>query len=177
MRLDLQELGTEPLTVELPLTLTALTDNYGEPIEVRKAQLTTEARRIRGGVELTGRLVAQVALSCSRCAETFDLGVDRGFRLLAVESPASVAFGSAEKPDFDEDGLVATEQGHVDLAAVATEQIYLDLPLKPVCRPDCRSLCPACGANRNRIECGCQNQDVDPRFGALVEFRKRMGQS
>lgn len=177
MRLDLQDLGPEPLTVDLPLALSDLTDNFGDPMEVRAARLTAEARRSRGAVELTGRLVARVELTCSRCTEAFDFSVDRPFRLLAVDPAVVPAPGAAEESDFDETGLLATEQGQVDLTAMATEQIYLDLPLKPVCRPDCRSLCPACGANRNRIECGCQIEDVDPRFGALIEFRKRMGQS
>jgi uncharacterized protein len=66
-------------------------------------------------------------------------------------------------------------EGHrADLRAVAAEQIQLALPLKPLCREGCAGLCPTCGANRNRIECGCRSTEVDPRLSALLDLRDRL---
>ena len=53
------------------------------------------------------------------------------------------------------------------------EQFYLALPMKPLCREDCRGLCPVCGINRNRETCSCQATWVDPRLEALKSFKTK----
>ena len=58
-------------------------------------------------------------------------------------------------------------------SALAVEQIYLELPLKPICREDCRGLCTKCGCNRNRVECGCVDESIDPRLLALKSILNR----
>jgi len=47
------------------------------------------------------------------------------------------------------------------------EQFFLALPMKPLCREDCKGLCPVCGINRNRETCTCQSEWVDPRLEPL----------
>ena len=60
---------------------------------------------------------------------------------------------------------------------MAAEQILLNLPLKPVCEPGCKGLCPTCGVNRNQIECDCRSEAVDPRFAPLLDLKERMSDS
>ena len=59
--------------------------------------------------------------------------------------------------------------GHdfIDLEPLAREALVLDLPLAPLCREDCRGLCPTCGADLNQGDCDCSPADVDPRWAAL----------
>jgi len=57
--------------------------------------------------------------------------------------------------------LVPLEVGAV------TEQVILSVPMKVVCRPDCRGLCPVCGANRNTGECQCPAAPADSPFASL----------
>ena len=55
------------------------------------------------------------------------------------------------------------------------EQLYLALPMKPLCREDCRGLCAECGANLNLTTCGCARRWEDPRLAglrALLDERK-----
>ena len=56
------------------------------------------------------------------------------------------------------------------LEDVAKEQVLLSLPMRAVCREDCKGLCPHCGINRNRETCDCQAAKVDPRWEALKKF-------
>jgi uncharacterized protein len=51
------------------------------------------------------------------------------------------------------------------------EQFYLALPMKPLCREDCKGLCPICGVNRNRETCSCRSEWVDPRMEALRKLK------
>ena len=63
--------------------------------------------------------------------------------------------------------------GHdrVDLEPLARESLILDLPLAPLCKDDCRGLCPTCGADLNAGDCGCLPADADPRWAALDVLR------
>jgi len=45
--------------------------------------------------------------------------------------------------------------GTIDLGPCIWEEVVLNVPLKFVCKPDCRGLCPRCGANRNEAPCTC----------------------
>jgi uncharacterized protein len=63
--------------------------------------------------------------------------------------------------------------GHdsVDLEPLAREALTLDLPLAPLHSPDCRGLCPTCGADLNAGDCGCEPVAADPRWAALDVLR------
>ena len=71
-------------------------------------------------------------------------------------------------------GEYLAEGGRAELDVIASEQIYLNLPLKPLCREDCQGLCPTCGANRNRLKCGCRSEELDPRLAPLLELKKKL---
>jgi uncharacterized protein len=60
----------------------------------------------------------------------------------------------------------------IDLGQLMKEQFYLALPMKPLCRDECRGLCALCGANLNRGTCGCVAAWEDPRFAALRALKK-----
>jgi uncharacterized protein len=47
------------------------------------------------------------------------------------------------------------------------------LPMKPLCRPDCKGLCPQCGLNLNDEACSCA-PDVDPRLASLGAIREKL---
>jgi uncharacterized protein len=51
------------------------------------------------------------------------------------------------------------------------EQFYLALPMKPLCRDDCRGLCGVCGTNLNHVMCGCKREWDDPRFAVLKALK------
>jgi uncharacterized protein len=58
----------------------------------------------------------------------------------------------------------------IDLGEVMREQFFLALPMKPLCRPDCRGLCPVCGKNRNIEQCECREEWTDPRLAPLKKL-------
>jgi uncharacterized protein len=52
------------------------------------------------------------------------------------------------------------------------EQFYLALPMKPLCREDCKGLCPQCGTNLNTGSCECGPALEDPRLAPLKQLKK-----
>ncbi len=65
---------------------------------------------------------------------------------------------------------------HIDMEPLVREAVLLDLPLAPVCAPDCRGLCPTCGADLNLGDCGCPPPGRDLRWAALDVLRSESEQ-
>jgi uncharacterized protein len=72
----------------------------------------------------------------------------------------------------DDIGLSEYDGDAIDLGQMMREQFYLALPMKPLCQPECKGLCPVCGTNRNRETCSCASTWVDPRFEVLKNLKK-----
>jgi uncharacterized protein len=133
--------------------------------------LLGEVRKDGRNARLTGRLETTLECDCSRCVEPFAVPVDAKLDLLFL--PATENTGEGEQPVEEDDlGVSFYHDDQIDLAEVIREQFYLVLPMKPLCRPDCKGLCSTCGINRNRETCSCQAEWVDPRLQALKEFKK-----
>jgi uncharacterized protein len=81
---------------------------------------------------------------------------------------ASEADREIEEDDFS---TAFYEHDAIDLVQLMREQFYLALPMKPLCQPDCRGLCPQCGTNLSRDTCACAPGWIDPRFEALKNLR------
>jgi uncharacterized protein len=79
--------------------------------------------------------------------------------------------GAAGEDDGDVDViLVDSFQGELDLSRCVWEVLLLNLPERAICRDDCRGLCPVCGGNLNEVDCGCKEDDTDPRFAVLRDL-------
>ncbi|HVT57235.1 MAG TPA: DUF177 domain-containing protein [Thermoanaerobaculia bacterium] len=78
----------------------------------------------------------------------------------------------------DDLGVVVLGEEFLDTRPLLLEQLQLNIPMKPLCRPDCLGLCPECGADRNRPgACSCGAPAADPRWAALATIRSRVGGS
>jgi uncharacterized protein len=129
--------------------------------------LEASATRARARVGIAGQAATTLELMCSRCLEGFPAPVTATFDLAYMPSDAAPA-GGGEIEVADEDINTAYYQhGQIDLAELIHEQLYLVLPMKPLCKDDCRGLCPVCGANRNTTACACETTWTDPRLAGL----------
>jgi uncharacterized protein len=172
MFIDINEIEGEGISFDRRLDLSSLTGSGADMLRVKRARIAGRAEREDVGVILSARLDAIVEFACSRCTEPFEIELDVPFRLTLVPLAAELEEGETSIEDEDT-SLFSAPGGKADLAQIAAEQIYLNLPLKPVCRGDCKGLCPQCGANRNTVECGCSGESIDPRLAPLLEFKKR----
>lgn len=62
---------------------------------------------------------------------------------------------------------------HLDLNYLVLNAILTQLPLRHLCRPDCKGLCPHCGANLNDGPCDCENTEIDPRWAILAQLQEK----
>jgi uncharacterized protein len=119
---------------------------------------------------LVGRTETTLEVPCSRCVEPMVVPVDTSFDLRY--QPHTTNTGEGEQ-EIEEDDLTTAFYQHdeIDLEQLMREQFYLALPMKPLCTPDCRGLCPTCGTNLNRGGCDCKEEWQDPRLAALKQLR------
>jgi uncharacterized protein len=120
---------------------------------------------------LAGRVQTTLELPCSRCVEAFESPVDASFDLRY--HPRSQNVGEGER-EVEEDDLSTSfyEDETIDLGQLIREQLYLSLPMKPLCREACNGLCPQCGMNLNRGTCDCRRDWEDPRLAALRALKQ-----
>jgi uncharacterized protein len=101
--------------------------------------------------------------------------VERSFDLLY--RPLGIDSGHAELSVTDAEAEIGYYEGQgLLLEDTLREQVLLALPLKSVCREECKGLCPHCGKNLNENECSCVDEVEDPRWSALKEIRTRLNQ-
>ncbi len=141
-----------------------------------RAELVRESRGARKVVEdirLVGNFSTSIELRCARCLEPVDNPVAEAFDLLyrpqgvdAAGEDASIGKAETEIGYYQGEGLL--------LEDVLKEQILLALPVKQVCRADCKGLCPHCGRNLNVESCSCAATVTDARWGALEDIRKKL---
>ena len=124
-------------------------------------------------IRVAGDLKTQVELLCARCLEPIVRDVTKKFDLLyrpqgadAGKEEISVTAAEAEVGYYRGEGLL--------LEDVLREQLLLALPVKAICRDDCRGLCPHCGRNLNQEQCACTEPIEDPRWSALKDIREKL---
>ena len=141
------------------------------------ATLTKIERRVR--VEAHAK--ASLTAACGRCLTLVSVELPVDFELTLVpedeydDGPRDVqdsnrtdvagSFGPEEAEEETYAGKV------IDLDPLLREQLLLALPTYPVCRDDCKGLCPVCGTNLNERECGCDPHVPDPRWAGLKNVK------
>jgi len=113
---------------------------------------------------------ACVREKCARCLADTDCAVDIRFEEEFI--PPIDANTGARIIAEDDDTFRIGPAFVLDLRDALREYFLIAEPLKPLCRPDCAGLCPACGANLNEGACGCA-PGVDERWGALAVFQNK----
>ncbi|HEX9690377.1 MAG TPA: DUF177 domain-containing protein [Thermoanaerobaculia bacterium] len=167
---SLDTITDEPLRFEfeLPMTVEALDR---EPlVSISPAQIAGEVTRVEGGYALSARLTWHGELECSRCLAPYGFVNDEEFSLLLYpRRPIAQTEIEMDREDFD---AYFYDDPVVPVAPIAEERIQMAVPMKPLCRVECRGLCPRCGSDLNLSECDCDFDEVDPRWRALQLLKK-----
>ena len=140
---------------------------------VAPAHLAFDIHKDKDKFRLVGTVRTELELLCSRCLEPFRFAVNQPFDLRY--HPQSEASSESETEVAEEDletSFYRDEQ--IDLDELFREQFYLAMPMKPLCREDCRGLCAQCGTNLNTGTCDCAPAWEDPRLAALKQLKTRM---
>jgi uncharacterized protein len=127
-----------------------------------RVRFTRTASGVLGDAETSG----VVEMPCMRCLSSSTQAITVQFRD-EFHSRIEVNTGLPLPKPEEEDPFYITENHLVDLGEAIREYALLALPMQPLCKPDCKGICPNCGADRNIEECRCQTEEGDDRFAAL----------
>ena len=132
-------------------------------------------QRTSQGIEVRGSIRATVALPCARCLKECIVPIVSEFKEYFILPRYAPQEEDTELLHDDLDISFLPEEG-IELRDVAEEQIWLNIPMKPLCHDSCKGLCSICGADLNSRECGCDRRYSDPRFAALKSFKPNLTQ-
>jgi uncharacterized protein len=133
-------------------------------------ELSGRVSRDRNQVVLKGRLSARVEVDCDRCLKPVDVRVSTEFNLRYVTATEYASIHTAELEDADL-ALSVFDGAAIDIDEVAREQVLLAVPLRSLCREECKGFCPDCGVDRNLNDCACQTTEIDERWAGLGDLR------
>lgn len=123
-----------------------------------------------GGVMVTGTVRAPWQGVCRRCAVPVTGELTVPVRERFVETVFTGPSGHAVDLEEEDPEAYPIVEDELDLRPMVRDAVVLELPLAPLCRPDCQGLCPQCGADRNEEVCACE-APRDPRWANLDVLR------
>lgn len=181
MEFRISELEKDPIDFDLRFQPGVV--DFGEEAE-QKAPLAAEGRaevlhehrgpkEIIADIRLKGTFAGEFEVPCARCIEPVPIPLkgeyDLLFRPVGADGGAperSISAPETEIGYYQKDSLL--------LEDVLREQVLLSLPVRTLCKEDCKGLCPRCGQNRNSQACSCDEGSNDPRWAALGDLRSRI---
>ena len=132
----------------------------GDDLELQDFEGVVNIGKTPQGLLVQGDFSAVTSLVCVRCLSEF---VDE----LGWTFTELYAFDNRSVTDS---GLMVPEDGQIDLSVLLREYALLEIPIRPLCKPDCRGLCPECGENLNERDCGHRPGESDSPFAALKDL-------
>ncbi|MFP5205653.1 MAG: YceD family protein [Acidobacteriota bacterium] len=181
MDFKVSELEREPVEFDQQVPPGAI--DYGEEAEQEgplaasgRAEVIHEHRgpkEIVPDIRLKGQFAGRFRVPCARCVEPVEVPLSGEYDL--IFRPLGVDAGAAERSiTAPETEIGYYQKDSLALEDVLREQVLLSLPVRTLCKPDCKGLCPRCGVNRNTQACSCEEGPSDPRWEALAGLRSRM---
>lgn len=186
MKLLIDRLSETPQDLQFeaePELWARLRDDVPELAPDRRGDFRVQLTAYRAGSEiiLQGTLAATLELECGRCLARYRPALREAFRLVLEPAGDRAPADPEAAGALARDGLCLgdeLETGWVqgpeaDLRAFVTEVVQLALPVQPLCREDCRGLCPRCGVDRNVESCSCDETGPRSPFAVLESLRGR----
>ena len=181
MEFKVSELEREPIDFDLEMAPGAVelgeeAEQVGQLAAEGQAEVLHEHRGpkdIVADIRLKGSFSGRFQVPCARCVEPVEIPLAAEYDLIFRPAEAdseplerSITAPETEIGYYQGDGLL--------LEDVLREQVLLSLPVRTLCKPDCKGLCPRCGENRNSTACTCDEGPQDPRWEALSGLRDRI---
>jgi uncharacterized protein len=185
VKILVDRLSATPLELRFAVSAAWLAQHYGgEPahaLEGLVEDVVFELRALKTGADvyLEGEATGQLDLACSRCLTRYRAPIRERFRLVLEpagdrvpadpEGAAALAAEGLYLADELESGWFRGKEIHLD--RFVGEIVALAVPVQPLCKEDCRGLCPRCGVDRNVESCACEEVRPPSPFAVLASLR------
>lgn len=172
MQISLDTVREEPFTWQEQLTIPV--DRLGNSDLVELGTIAVEGRIefFDPDFRLQATYGYRQQLECSRCLRPIDREMKGEIDML-VEIGGSEESSGETRLEASDLGLLQVAQDELDTEPILIDELQLNIPMKPLCQPDCKGLCGECGADLNRGDCSCDKAPIDPRWEALAALKSR----
>lgn len=180
MRLELADIRDGGLIKELTCAAAdfPVLVEMGQQEDVRflkPVQFRLRLQRSGQIVEVDGQLSTTAEFSCGHCLQPYQTELATEFALTYTPYVAEQLEGVEEDAEVelesDEMGLVYYQHEIIDLFQPLQDQLVMALPISPICKDDCKGLCPECGCNLNIEKCQCVKKPFNNKFSALAGLK------
>ncbi|HKV27690.1 MAG TPA: DUF177 domain-containing protein [Candidatus Acidoferrales bacterium] len=171
MFLDVHELAIRKIRIRKNYAPGTLDFHSGEFHQVEPLDVRATAELVDDQIRIYGTFHTRLEMVCARCLEIVVEEVSKNFDLF-YRPVNSVSREEEFRLNLDDTEIAFFEGDGLFLADVLAEQVNLSLPMKVICRSDCRGLCPHCGVNLNQEECRCETHAADPRLAPLARLKQ-----
>jgi uncharacterized protein len=152
----------EVLPIEYSMDMSE-TDYMGDYPLKKPVAVSGRISNKAGLVTISLNMVYAFSAACDRCG----LPTETEYKLSLEKSLAPEIEGE------DSDSIIPVPNMKLDLEELVYSEILLSLPMKHLCREDCKGICLNCGKNLNEGNCNCNKREVDPRLQALADLLKQ----
>ncbi|KAB8140428.1 DUF177 domain-containing protein [Chloroflexia bacterium SDU3-3] len=140
-----------------------------EETMLRKIVGEVRFTRTASGVLADADVRGVVETQCIRCLTAVQVPLELAFRD-EFHSMVEVNTGSPLPKPAEDDPFFINENHLLDLGEAIREYGLIEMPMRPLCREDCKGLCPQCGVDRNTTQCSCSDDDGDDRLSVLQQL-------
>lgn len=169
MFVSVEELRLRPVSISETYPAGALDYRTSEFRQSGDLKVRGVAELVGEEIRFHGHLETRVESTCHRCLGLVQLPVKSDFDLTYRPMASIARDGEVVEVSEDELEVGFFSGAGIEVADVVAEQVNLFMPMQVVCTPDCRGLCPTCGANRNLEACRCGEAAHDSPFAVLVD--------
>jgi len=139
-----------------------LDEHFSQLVRVH-ADLEKSSRQL----SLTARLSSMGRFTCDRCLDSFERELAAQYSIVYLQDQQA----PLEQGDIDQEvQVIGPDVNMLDLGEDVRQYLLLAVPVKLLCKDDCKGLCPHCGTNLNRSQCSCTAEEIDPRWAALKKL-------
>jgi uncharacterized protein len=131
-----------------------------EDLDLQNFIGTIQVSRTPQGLLFEGKFSGETRLECVRCLNEFS-------KPLAWNLTELYAFNERSVSDS---GLIIPDDAQIDVESLIREYALLEIPINPICKPDCKGLCPVCGQDLNVADCGHHPPQDESPFSVLKKF-------
>lgn len=132
-----------------------------DPVTVTVKNLGNRKLGLSGGTRVT------LSIPCARCLEPVDYTCD-----LTFDQELDMKASEEERvKNLDEQSYLTGY--NLDADQLVCNELSLSLPMKVLCKEDCKGICNRCGANLNYETCGCDTRSLDPRMAVIQDIFKQ----
>ena len=110
-------------------------------------------------IVINASIKTKLKLNCSRCLDTFIYPID-----IDIEERFT------NNKELQDEEIMFVDGDTLNITEIIENSIISTLPIKRLCKEDCKGLCSQCGANKNVENCSCLDYDVDVRLAKLREL-------